>query len=112
MTNYLDFEKGLAELQGKAEELRALARQDASLDVSAEADQLEARGGELLRELYSNLTPWQKCQIARHPERPHAIDYVWTPCLPITCRWPVTGTLPRTMRSSEGSRGSAVGPSS
>lgn len=76
MTNYLDFEKGLAELQGKAEELRALARQDKNMDVSAEADQLEARSGELLRELYSNLTPWQKCLIARHPERPHAIDYI------------------------------------
>ena len=76
MTNYLDFEKGLAELQGKAEELRALARQDANLDVSSEADQLEARSGELLRDLYANLTPWQKCLIARHPERPHAIDYI------------------------------------
>ena len=76
MTNYLDFEKGLAELQGKAEELRALARQDKNLDVSAEADQLEARSGELLRELYSKLTPWQKCQIARHPERPHTVDYI------------------------------------
>lgn len=76
MTNYLDFEKGLAELQGKAEELRALARQDANLDVSSEADQLEARSSELLRDLYANLTPWQKCLIARHPERPHAIDYI------------------------------------
>ena len=76
MTHYLDFEKGLAELQGKAEELRALARQDPNMDVSTEADQLEARSGELLRELYGKLTPWQKCQIARHPERPHAIDYI------------------------------------
>ncbi|MEM9063572.1 MAG: acetyl-CoA carboxylase carboxyltransferase subunit alpha [Pseudomonadota bacterium] len=76
MTHYLDFEKGLAELQGKAEELRALARQDPNMDVSSEADQLETRGAELLRELYAKLTPWQKCQIARHPERPHAIDYV------------------------------------
>ena len=76
MTNYLDFEKGLAELQGKAEELRALARQDPNMDVSTEADQLEKRSTELLRDLYGKLTPWQKCQIARHPERPHAIDYV------------------------------------
>lgn len=76
MTNYLDFEKGLAEVQGKAEELRALARQDPNMDVSSEADQLEARGSELLKELYANLTPWQKCQIARHPERPHAVDYI------------------------------------
>lgn len=76
MTNYLDFEKGLAEVQGKAEELRALARQDPNMDVSSEADQLEARGSALLKELYANLTPWQKCQIARHPERPHAVDYI------------------------------------
>ncbi|MEM1299472.1 MAG: acetyl-CoA carboxylase carboxyltransferase subunit alpha [Pseudomonadota bacterium] len=76
MQNYLDFEKGLAELQGKAEELRALARQDPNMDVSAEADQLEARASELLNDLYKELTPWQKCQVARHPERPHAMDYI------------------------------------
>ncbi|MGD1923377.1 MAG: acetyl-CoA carboxylase carboxyltransferase subunit alpha [Paracoccaceae bacterium] len=76
MTHYLDFEKGLAELQGKAEELRALARQDPNMDVSSEADQLETRGAELLRDLYAKLTPWQKCQIARHPGRPHSRDYI------------------------------------
>jgi len=76
MQNYLDFEKGLAELQGKAEELRAMARQDPNMDVSAEADQLDSRAGELLSDLYADLSPWQKCQVARHPERPHAIDYV------------------------------------
>lgn len=76
MQNYLDFEKGLAELQGKAEELRAMARQNPDMDVSTEADQLDARAGELLRSLYGALTPWQKCQVARHPERPHAEDYV------------------------------------
>ena len=76
MQSYLDFEKGLAELQGKAEELRALARQDPNMDVSAEADQLEVRAAELLRNLYKDLTPWQKCQVARHPERPHAQDYI------------------------------------
>ena len=76
MQQYLDFEKGLAELQGKAEELRALARQDPNMDVSAEADQLETRAGELLTDLYKELTPWQKCQVARHPERPHAKDYI------------------------------------
>ena len=76
MQNYLDFEKGLAELQGKAEELRALARQDANLDVTAEADQLENRASETLANLYASLTPWQKCQVARHPSRPHAKDYI------------------------------------
>ncbi len=76
MQSYLEFEKGLAELHGKAEELRALARQDANLDVSAEADQLDKRANELLLELYAELTPWQKCQIARHPDRPHTQDYI------------------------------------
>ena len=76
MQNYLDFEKGLAELQGKAEELRSMARQDPNMDVSAEADQLDARASELLAELYEDLSPWQKCQVARHPERPHAKDYI------------------------------------
>ncbi|MEM9139771.1 MAG: acetyl-CoA carboxylase carboxyltransferase subunit alpha [Pseudomonadota bacterium] len=76
MQNYLDFEKGLAELQGKAEELRALARQDPNVDVSAEADQLDKRAGEMLSDLYAKLSPWQKCQVARHPERPHAVDYI------------------------------------
>ena len=76
MQNYLDFEKGLAELHGKAEELRAMARQDPNMDVSSEADQLDQRAGEMLVELYRELTPWQKCQVARHPERPHAQDYI------------------------------------
>ena len=76
MQNYLDFEKGLAELHGKAEELRTLGRQDPNLDVSAEADQLEARGVELLRMIYADLSAWQKCLVARHAERPHADEYI------------------------------------
>ncbi len=76
MQSFLDFEKGLAELQGKAVELRAIARQDPNIDMTAEADQLERRAGELLTKLYAELTPWQKCQVARHPERPHAKAYV------------------------------------
>jgi acetyl-CoA carboxylase carboxyl transferase subunit alpha len=76
MQSFLDFEKGLAELQGKAAELRAMAKADPNLDMSAEADQLDRRAGELLRDLYTKLTPWQKCQVARHPERPHAKDYI------------------------------------
>ena len=76
MQNYLDFEKGLAELQGKAEELRAMARQDPNMDVAPEADQLDARAADMLGELYAELSPWQKCQVARHPERPHAVDYI------------------------------------
>lgn len=76
MANYLDFEKGLAELQGKAEELRALARQNPELDLAEEAEALDARASEMLVELYGDLSPWRKCQVARHPDRPHATDYV------------------------------------
>lgn len=76
MQSYLDFEKGLADLEGKAEELRALARQDEDMDVEEEAAQLDEKSNALLKELYENLSPWQKCQVARHPSRPHAIDYI------------------------------------
>ena len=76
MQSYLDFEKGLADLEGKAEELRALARQDEDMDVEAEAGQLDEKSNALLKDLYENLSPWQKCQVARHPNRPHAIDYI------------------------------------
>lgn len=76
MQSYLDFEKGLADLEGKAAELRALARQDEDMDVEEEAQQLDEKSGALLKDLYANLSPWQKCQVARHPNRPHAIDYI------------------------------------
>ncbi len=76
MQSYLDFEKGLADLEGKAEELRALARQDEDMDVEEEARQLDEKSGALLKDLYGNLSPWQKCQVARHPNRPHAVDYI------------------------------------
>ncbi|HSF94948.1 MAG TPA: acetyl-CoA carboxylase carboxyltransferase subunit alpha [Thermohalobaculum sp.] len=78
MQNYLDFEKSLAELQGKAAELRAMGRQDPQIKVDGEAGQLEARATEMLKELYAELSPWQKCQVARHPDRPHARDYIET----------------------------------
>ncbi|MGB0410952.1 MAG: acetyl-CoA carboxylase carboxyltransferase subunit alpha [Pikeienuella sp.] len=76
MQSYLEFEKGLAELEGKAEEIRAMALKDENMDVEAEAKQLDAKSGALLKELYGKLTPWQKCQVARHPLRPHAMEYV------------------------------------
>jgi acetyl-CoA carboxylase carboxyl transferase subunit alpha len=76
--NYLDFEKPLAEIEGKAEELRALARQNAEMDVEQEAAALDKKAYDLLRDLYTSLTPWRKCQVARHPERPHCTDYVET----------------------------------
>ena len=76
MTQYLDFEKPLAEIEGKAEELRALARTNEEMDVAEEAAALDAKAAKLLDELYGDLTPWRKCQVARHPERPHCNDYV------------------------------------
>ncbi|WP_395543024.1 acetyl-CoA carboxylase carboxyltransferase subunit alpha [Neotabrizicola sp. sgz301269] len=74
--NYLEFEKPLAEIEGKAEELRALARTDTGMDVTREAEQLDRKAEAALRDLYKNLSPWQKCQVARHPDRPHCKDYV------------------------------------
>jgi acetyl-CoA carboxylase carboxyl transferase subunit alpha len=74
--NYLDFEKPLAEIEGKAEELRALARANPAMDISKEAEALDKKSDTLLKDLYKGLTPWQKCQVARHPDRPHAKDYI------------------------------------
>ena len=76
MTQYLDFEKPLAEIEGKAEELRALARSNSEMDVADEAAALDAKAATLLRDLYKDLTPWRKCQVARHPERPHCREYI------------------------------------
>ncbi len=85
MSQYLDFEKPLSEIEGKAEELRAMARADEKLDVEKEAAALDLKAREMLTNLYRGLTPWQKAQVARHGERPHCSDYVdalfteWTP---------------------------------
>jgi len=85
VTTYLDFEKPLSVIEGKAEELRAMGRSDDTLDVDGEAAALDGKARELLANLYKSLTPWQKAQVSRHPERPHCRDYVdalfdeWTP---------------------------------
>ncbi|MBP0482615.1 acetyl-CoA carboxylase carboxyltransferase subunit alpha [Sagittula salina] len=76
MAHYLDFEKPLAEIEGKAEELRAMARTNAEMDIEAEAKALDRKAEQLLTDLYSKLSPWRKCQVARHPERPHCRDYI------------------------------------
>ncbi len=76
MTNYLDFEKPLAEIEGKAEELRAMARTNEDMDVEAEAAALDRKASDMLVDLYKSLTPWRKCQVARHPNRPHCQDYI------------------------------------
>ncbi|MFN3606291.1 MAG: carboxyl transferase domain-containing protein, partial [Cypionkella sp.] len=74
--NYLEFEKPLAEIEGKAEELRAMARANPAMDVAREAEGLDRKAEQMLRDMYKSLTPWQKCQVARHPDRPHAKDYI------------------------------------
>ncbi|MGX9354972.1 acetyl-CoA carboxylase carboxyltransferase subunit alpha [Roseobacteraceae bacterium S113] len=76
MKHYLDFEKPLAEIEGKAEELRAMAQTSEDVDLEKEAGALDEKADKLLDELYDTLTPWRKCQVARHPERPHCKDYI------------------------------------
>src|SRR5213595_3562428 len=76
MRSYLDFEKPVGELERKIEELRSMQSGDDAVAVGEEITRLEARAAEALEELYANLTPWQKTQVARHPERPHCLDYV------------------------------------
>lgn len=82
---YLEFEKPLADLEGKAEELRALARKGEGVDLEKEAAALDRKAEDLLRDLYRGLDPWRKTLVARHPDRPHCIDYItalfseWTP---------------------------------
>jgi len=76
MRSYLDFEKPVAELEAKIEELRALHAGDDAVAIGEEIDRLEARADQALKALYGNLTPWQKTQVARHPQRPHCLDYI------------------------------------
>ena len=74
--NYLEFEKPLAEIEGKAEELRAMARATPEMDVEQEAAALDRKAAEMLKDLYKTLSPWRKCLVARHPDRPHCRDYI------------------------------------
>ncbi len=76
MTNYLDFERPLAEIEGKAEELRAMARQNSEMDIEEEAKALDKKAADMLQDLYKSLSPWRKCLVARHPDRPHCKDYI------------------------------------
>jgi acetyl-CoA carboxylase carboxyl transferase subunit alpha len=75
---FLDFEAPVAELEGKIAELRALAQGDATVSIADEVKSLEKKAAKNLADLYANLEPWQKSQVARHPERPHALDYIKT----------------------------------
>ena len=74
MRSYLDFEKPVAELDAKLDELRALAASGS--DIGDEIARVEERAAQALTDLYANLTPWQKTLVARHPQRPHMLDYV------------------------------------
>jgi acetyl-CoA carboxylase carboxyl transferase subunit alpha len=76
MYNYLDFEKPVADLEGKIIELKKLAENGEAVDVADEIARLEKRSRDALRDVYKALTPWQKVQVARHPDRPHCLDYV------------------------------------
>ncbi|HYG46614.1 MAG TPA: acetyl-CoA carboxylase carboxyltransferase subunit alpha [Allosphingosinicella sp.] len=75
MPTFLDFEKAIAELDNRIEELRETA-EGSDLNIDAEIGRLEAKSERMLRETYARLTPWQKTQVARHPDRPHFKDYV------------------------------------
>jgi acetyl-CoA carboxylase carboxyl transferase subunit alpha len=74
MRSYLDFEKSVAELDSKVDELRSLAA--SGTDISEEVAKIEEKAAQALADLYTNLTPWQKTLVARHPQRPHFTDFV------------------------------------
>jgi len=85
MQSYLDFEKPVADLEGKIAELKSLAQGDQAVSIDEEVTRLSTRAEEALTDIYRKLTPWQKTQVARHPQRPHFSDYMrhlvteWTP---------------------------------
>jgi acetyl-CoA carboxylase carboxyl transferase subunit alpha len=76
MPAYLEFEASVAEFEGKIAELKALAMQDGTMSITDEVRQLEKKAAKSLADLYAELAPWQKAQVARHPERPHTVDYL------------------------------------
>jgi acetyl-CoA carboxylase carboxyl transferase subunit alpha len=73
--HYLEFERPIAELEGKIVELTKLAEEDPTMEIDSEVERLRTRAGTLVADTYSRLTSWQKVQVARHPERPHFLDY-------------------------------------
>jgi len=75
MRHFLDFERPIAELDGKIEELRHIST-TSEINIADEVARLENTANRLLRQTYARLTPWQKVQVARHPERPHCLDYI------------------------------------
>jgi acetyl-CoA carboxylase carboxyl transferase subunit alpha len=76
MRTYLDFEKPIAELESKIEELSAIVEGDSAVSINEEILRLREKAQSALEETYASLDPWQKTQVARHPERPHTLDYI------------------------------------
>ena len=76
MVSYLDFEKPVAELEAKVEELRAVAARGGAVSIGEELTKLETKAAKALADLYRELTPWQKTLVARHPQRPRFLDFV------------------------------------
>ncbi len=76
MHAYLEFERPIAELEGKIVELRKLAEEDPTMDIEEDVGRLQAKVKQLINDTYAKLTPWQKAMVARHPARPHFLDYV------------------------------------
>ena len=75
MHTYLEFERPIAELEGKIVELRKLAEEDPAMQIETEVGRLQSRSDGMVRDIYAKLTPWQKVLVARHPGRPHFSDY-------------------------------------
>ena len=73
--HYLEFERPIAELEGKIVELKKLAEEDSGMDIDGEVSRLQERAETMVADTYARLTPWQKVQVARHPGRPHFLDY-------------------------------------
>ena len=75
MRTFLEFEKPVADLQGKVQELRAMGESGDAVAVGEEIQRLEVKASQALADIYGRLTPWQKTQVARHPDRPHFVAY-------------------------------------
>jgi acetyl-CoA carboxylase carboxyl transferase subunit alpha len=75
MHAYLEFERPIAELEGKVVELRKLAEADPTMNIEDEVGRLQTKSRQLIHDTYAKLTPWQKAQVSRHPARPHFLDY-------------------------------------
>ena len=108
MRHFLDFEKPVAELESAIEEL-SRTQEPGGINIAEEVERLTDKVDKQIRLIYAKLTPWQKTQVARHPERPHALDYIRGLITEFT---PLAGTArsPRTTPLSAAWAGSVAGP--